>query len=51
MKELISNEIEFEQYAVGTPQLTVPQVSQYKIPLPPIDIQQKIVSEIEGKIV
>jgi type I restriction enzyme M protein len=45
--ELISNEIEFEQYAVGTPQLTVPQVSQYKIPLPPIDIQQKIVSEIE----
>ena len=45
--ELISNEIEFEQYAVGTPQLTVPQVSQYKIPLPPLDIQQKIVSEIE----
>ena len=45
--ELVSNEIEFEQYAVGTPQLTVPQVSQYKIPLPPLDIQQKIVSEIE----
>lgn len=45
--EVISNEIEFEQYAVGTPQLTVPQVSQYKIPLPPLNIQQKIVSEIE----
>lgn len=45
--EVISNEIEFEQYAVGTPQLTVPQVSQYKIPLPPLEIQQKIASEIE----
>lgn len=45
--ELIFNRIEFEQYAVGTPQLTVPQISEYKIPLPPKDIQQKIVAEIE----
>jgi type I restriction enzyme M protein len=45
--EVIANEIEFEQYAVGTPQLTVPQVSQYKIPLPPKGIQEKIVAEIE----
>lgn len=44
--EIISNKIEFEQYAVGTPQLTVPQVSEYKIPLPPKDIQDKIVTEI-----
>ncbi len=30
-----------------TPQLTVPQASNLKIPLPPLDIQQKIVAEIE----
>lgn len=45
--ELMFNKIDFEQYAVGTPQLTVPQISEYKIPLPPLNIQQKIVSEIE----
>jgi len=46
--ELIFNRIEFEQYAVGTPQLTVPQISEYKIPLPPKNIQQKIIAEIEN---
>ena len=46
--ELIFNLTEFEQYAVGTPQLTVPQISEYKIPLPPKDIQEKIVAEIEA---
>lgn len=45
--EFILNKIKFEQQAVGTPQLTVPQISEYKIPLPPLTIQQKIISEIE----
>ena len=43
--EIIFNRIEFEQYAVGTPQLTVPQISEYRVPLPPKDIQEKIVVE------
>jgi len=46
--EIISDKIEFEQYAVGTPQLTVPQVSEYKIPLPPLDVQEKVVAEIRA---
>jgi len=45
--EIAASKIEYEQYAVSTPQLTVPQVSEYKIPLPPKDIQEKIVAEIE----
>lgn len=39
--------VNFNQYSVATPQLTVPQLSNFLIPLPPIDIQQKIVSEVE----
>jgi len=45
--ESIFNKLNFDQYAVGTPQLTVPQISEYRIPLPPLDIQQKIVDKIE----
>lgn len=39
--------VNFNQYSVATPQLTVPQLSNFFIPLPPMDIQQKIVSEIK----
>jgi type I restriction enzyme M protein len=46
--ETILNVIEFEQQAIATPQLTVPQISDYKIPLPPKEIQRKIVAEIEA---
>ncbi|GHV39500.1 restriction endonuclease [Bacteroidia bacterium] len=45
--EVVLNTIKFEQYASATPQLTVPQISDYKIPLPPKDIQEKIIAEIE----
>jgi restriction endonuclease S subunit len=46
--EIIFNTMKFEQYAIATPQLTVPQISEYKIPLPSKDIQKKIVAEIEA---
>ena len=46
--ELLVNKIDFGLYGAGVPQLTVPQVSEYKIPLPPIDIQEKIVAQIEA---
>jgi type I restriction enzyme M protein len=44
---LFNHTMKFEQYAKATPQLTVPQISEYKIPLPPKDVQEKIVAEIE----
>jgi len=45
--ETIFNKIDFGLFGAAIPQLTVPQISDFKIPLPPLDIQQKIVAEIE----
>jgi type I restriction enzyme M protein len=45
--ELLVNQIDFSSFGAPIPQLTVPQVSDFKIPVPPKDIQEKIVSEIE----
>ncbi len=45
--ELLVNQIDFSSFGAPIPQLTVPQVSDFKIPVPPINIQEKIVSEIE----
>ena len=45
--EVIINSIEIEQSGVNIPQLTVPQFSNLKIPLPPLEAQEKIISAIE----
>jgi len=45
--EYIINTIDFVISGAGVPQLSIPQLSNYKIPIPPLDIQEKIVSEIE----
>ncbi|WP_270980094.1 restriction endonuclease subunit S [Campylobacter helveticus] len=45
--EVVINSIEIEQSGVNIPQLTVPQFSNLKIPLPPLEAQEKIVSAIE----
>jgi len=45
--ELLLNKLNFDLYGAGVPQLTVPQISKYKIPLPPKAVQKKIVKEIE----
>ena len=39
--------IEFKVPKSGIPQLTVPMVSEYKIPVPPIDEQERIVSILD----
>ena len=46
--ELLLNKLNFDLYGAIIPQLTVPQISNYKIPLPPKKVQEKIVSQIEG---
>lgn len=46
--EIILNNVRIGIFGKTTPQLTVPQASQLKIPLPPLDVQQKIVDEIEA---
>lgn len=46
--ETIFNKIDFNSFGAPIPQLTVPQISDFRIPLPPIDTQKKIVSEIEA---
>ena len=46
--EVIINSIEIEQSGVNIPQLTVPQFSNLKIPLPPLEAQEKIISAIEN---
>ncbi len=43
----ISKYLDFSQSGKTTPQLTVPMVKPTKLPLPPLEIQQKIVDEIE----
>lgn len=45
--EIIINKLNIKGNGAGVPQLTVPTISEYKIPLPPLDIQEKIVEEIE----
>jgi type I restriction enzyme M protein len=45
--EILVNQIDFSSFGAPIPQLTVPQISDFKIPLPPIDIQEKIVAEIK----
>lgn len=39
--------VKFVNEGASTPQLSVPKVAEYKIPLPPMDIQKKIVEECE----
>ena len=46
--EVVINNIEIEQSGVNIPQLTVPQFSNLKIPLPPLEAQEKIVSAIDS---
>ena len=46
--ELIISQLKFNNTAVGTPQLSVPQLSGYKVPIPPLEIQHKIIAEIEA---
>lgn len=46
--EQVISQIRFNITAVGTPQLSVPQLSSYKIPVPPLALQQKIISEIKA---
>ncbi|MFK5975407.1 MAG: restriction endonuclease subunit S [Sulfurovum sp.] len=41
--EIIFNKIGFKGNGAGVPQLTVPQISSIKIPLPPLNIQEEIV--------
>ncbi|MEA1917504.1 MAG: restriction endonuclease subunit S [Campylobacterota bacterium] len=46
--EIIFNKLNLNGNGAGVPQLTVPQLSDYRIPLPPKEIQEKIVKEIES---
>ena len=39
--------LDLKQFWATTPQLTVPQISDFKVPLPPLETQKKIVAEIE----
>ncbi len=39
--------VNFVNEGASTPQLSVPKVAEYKIPLPPMDIQKKIVEECD----
>ena len=39
--------LDLNQFWATTPQLTVPQISDFKIPLPTLEIQKQIVSKIE----
>lgn len=41
------NQVEANSIAVTQPNLNAEKIKEFQIPLPPIDIQQKIVSEIE----
>jgi len=45
--EIILNDYGFFNSGANIPQLTVPKISNIKIPLPPLDIQKKIVDECE----
>ncbi|HJD68016.1 MAG TPA: restriction endonuclease subunit S [Rickettsia endosymbiont of Bembidion lapponicum] len=45
--EYILNKVNFKLSSTSTPQLTVPEISDYKIPIPPSHIQQEIIDQIE----
>jgi type I restriction-modification system DNA methylase subunit/restriction endonuclease S subunit len=45
--EYIIPTLNLNQFGSNIPQLTVPQLSAFKIPLPPLDIQQQIITECE----
>jgi type I restriction enzyme M protein len=42
------NQIKAFTHSVGVPKLAIKRIKQIQIPLPPLSIQEKIVSEIEG---
>ena len=46
--ELLINNTEIQNSGVNIPQLTVPEFSNLKIPLPPLEVQEKIVEVIES---
>lgn len=43
----VLSKVNFVNEGSSTPQLSVPKVAEYKIPLPPIDVQKKIAEECE----
>ena len=45
----VINDIKFEKCGSSIPQLTIPQISNYNIPIPSLEIQQQIVDEISAK--
>ncbi|MCO8090076.1 restriction endonuclease subunit S [Acinetobacter pseudolwoffii] len=45
---LMVEKLDLKGNGAGVQQLTVPHISDYKIPLPPLDVQQKIVQECEA---
>nr|WP_253308331.1 N-6 DNA methylase [Rickettsia endosymbiont of Ceutorhynchus assimilis] len=45
--EYILNKMDFKLLGTSTPQLTVPEISNYRIPIPPLHIQQEIIEQIE----
>lgn len=45
----VINTINFDNFGSSIPQLTIPQISDYKIPIPPIEIQKQIVDELNAK--
>ena len=40
--------IQFQVPTSGIPQLTVPMISKYKVPVPPLDVQQRIVNVLDN---
>lgn len=45
--EILINNSEIKNSGSNIPQLTIPEFSNYQIPLPPLEIQEKIVQNIE----
>lgn len=43
----VLSKVNFVNEGSSTPQLSVPKVAEYKIPLPPMDVQKKIAEECE----
>lgn len=43
------NSINFEKSGSSIPQLTIPQISDYHIPLPPLEVQQEIIEKLNEK--
>ncbi|EGK8058864.1 hypothetical protein IO382_001251 [Campylobacter lari] len=45
--EILINNSEIKNSGSNIPQLTIPEFSNYQIPLPPLEIQEKIAQSIE----